>query len=467
MTVKSNLVVTDIMSKILGILHTVGFKKVHIESLLTLLQEPVDGSGLPLIETHTAFDLATDNWKTNVDLTNKCMLPFSGMHIHTNGELSPCCMYKSRVVGDEVRTNWWVNNDNPVTKIYTIEELDAWQANSLPYIQQSFIDGNPPPGCSVCFNSEKEITSNLRENATVALLANQRTGWKDRYVTPEFVASPDPTWLDLKFGNYCNLKCIMCHPESSSQIGLEHKIHESKYRNINIILPQIESNQWWENEITFGKVIDLVRTARYISIAGGEPLLVPQLFQVVSAAPADCHININTNLTRLSNKHLELFNRRHHITIAISIDGIGIHNEYVRHGSRWKFIEENIQRLLSRTNIKVIFTYLLQHTSIYTFPNFWNFVKDLGCEIQISTINYDSVHPNGMMTINSVPSIDVEKFKDWYHSNVDAANVNIDAWLNMYQFDAAMHKKFKEYVNLVDEIRGCNFEETFVPTWEH
>ena len=375
---------------------------------------------------------------------NQCILPFTGMHIHTDGNLAPCCMYKTPF--------------NTTEKIYNIREFDQWHTVGIKKIQQDFLNGTTPPGCAVCFKSNKEITSGLRYNATnrFFLLRPNIT---------EFAPTTNPTWLDLKFGNFCNLKCIMCHPESSSQIATEYQKHKSKFLDIRVEHPyEGNDDRWWEEPDTFNRVLDQVKHADYISIAGGEPLLVKQLFDIIEHAPSNSIINISTNLTRLTDQHINAITQRTGETIlAVSLDGIGAHHEYIRYGSDWATIDQNIRKIIDLPNVRVVFTYLLQHTSLYSYRDFYNYIKQFNKELQISTINSHSIGPD-VMTIDSASPPKVARFREWYDATPEAQHPVIAQWLKMYRFDIVGNVRFKQYTSLLDELRGCNFEDTFNTT---
>jgi len=372
---------------------------------------------------------------------NQCILPFTGMHIHTDGKLAPCCMYKTPFDTTE--------------KTYNVREFDQWHTVGIKQIQQDFLDGKPPAGCAVCFKSDKEITSGLRYNATERF-------FRLRPEVTEFANTPDPTWLDLKFGNFCNLKCIMCHPESSSQIATEYQKNKSKFISIGVEHPyEGVDDRWWEEPDTFGRVLEQVKHADYISIAGGEPLLVKQLFDIFEHAPRNCVININTNLTRLTDQHIDVITSHSgSIIVAVSLDGVGSHHEYVRFGSDWNTLDQNIRRIVNLPGVRVIFTYLLQHTSLYSYKDFYEYVSQFNKEVQISTVNSHSIAPNAM-TIDSAPPPVVQRFREWYDATPEAHDPVIAQWLKMYRFDIVGNVKFKRYIDLVDQLRGCNFNSSF------
>jgi len=340
-------------------------------------------------------------------------------------------------------------------KTYNVREFDQWHTVGIKQIQQDFLDGKPPAGCAVCFKSDKEITSGLRYNATERF-------FRLRPEVTEFANTPDPTWLDLKFGNFCNLKCIMCHPESSSQIATEYQKNKSKFISIGVEHPyEGVDDRWWEEPDTFGRVLEQVKHADYISIAGGEPLLVKQLFDIFEHAPRNCVININTNLTRLTDQHIDVITSHSgSIIVAVSLDGVGSHHEYVRFGSDWNTLDQNIRRIVNLPGVRVIFTYLLQHTSLYSYKDFYEYVSQFNKEVQISTVNSHSIAPNAM-TIDSAPPPVVQRFREWYDATPEAHDPVIAQWLKMYRFDIVGNVKFKRYIDLVDQLRGCNFNSSF------
>lgn len=375
-----------------------------------------------------------------IDIKNNCILPFNGMQIDTDGRISPCCMYK--------------NDYDPEHKIYKINEYQDYWTVDAPRIQKEFLNGGYAKGCDTCFNTTNDITSGLRYNIT----KNYR----------KFHQTETPQWLDLRFGNYCNLKCIMCHTDLSSQIHLEQHSNYEKFKAIGITPIEFKQFPWWEDPEIFSTVLGIVKQATYISFSGGEPLLTKQLYQVLEVANPNAIISFNTNLTSLTDKHIEALKKFRDVKINVSLDGVNEHHEYIRHGAKWSVIENNIFKLLQFKNIKVSITYLLQHTSIYTFPNFYSFIKQLSSyniRTEISTVYSQSVGGLDSMTINSVLPEEVDKFRQWFRENLNDFQDIIAQWLDMYKFNPEAHQKFKDYVLLLDQLRGCNFRTTFNPTW--
>jgi len=373
----------------------------------------------------------------NID--NYCVLPFRGMQVWTDGSVKPCCAYQQH---------------NHVGKLYSFNEYDAWWTSGLKDLRQNFIDGDPPKSCSFCFNKQFQ-------NAGVRTQSN----WLVDTI-PDYTVTQSPEFIDITFGNICNLKCIMCGSYASSRIESEYQKYQHKFDTIGIRnLPIPKKDPWWEDPIQIDKMVNIVSGARFVNFSGGEPLLAPALINLLEAIPKTCFVEINTNCTRLTDQHVQLFKRLHG-RISISLDGIGAHHEYVRHESSWATIEKNIHRLLEINNpqLEIAFSYVLQHTSVYSFPNFWKYFKNFSNHIRISEVVPNTIKP-GMMTINSVLPVNVDIFREWHKDNPTPYDSVINAWLDNYQFNVVAHENFKEYVTTLDEIRGCSFCDTFKCCW--
>lgn len=373
--------------------------------------------------------------------SNYCALPFRGMQIYTDGTLKPCCMYSQH---------------DHVGKLYDISEYTEWWTAGLTDLRNNFVNQKIPKSCSLCFNKEFQ-NSGVRVNVNNWLVNNQ----------VDYNTSQTPEHLDITFGNVCNLKCIMCSSLSSSRVETEYQQHKSKYNQIGItqpIMPKL--HKWWEDPKILDNVLQIISRARYVNFSGGEPLLTTQLIDMLKVIPKNCQVEINTNLTKLTDEHIDCLNKFDLARISISLDGIGQHHEYIRHESNWNVIKNNIDRLFSAKikNLEIAFSYILQHTSIYTFPDFWHYMKNFDNVIRISEVVPNTIKKN-LMTINSVHPDDVRKFKKWLISNPNRYSQTLETWLDNYKFDSNSLEEFKQYVATLDQIRGCNFKETFQPCW--
>jgi len=378
------------------------------------------------------------------DQTNYCSLPFRGMQIECDGEIKPCCLYKPHLDSNIVQ--------------YHITNYDQWQSQSLPKIQQHVINNTVDPGCDHCLNSTS-LPHPLR-TASNGFFKNR----------PRYQASATPEWLDIRLGNFCNLKCMMCTPWNSSQIEQEYDSNIESYNKLGISYPIIGqkfhnvNHNWWDDADTFDRVIDILNRARYVNFSGGEPLIMPQLYKLMDALDPECFVTFNTNLTRLSDRAVGYLKKFKRVILQVSLDGVADHQEWIRWNSRWDDIDRNINTVCSIDNITVNFSYLLQHTTVYTWPKLWQYLQPLQKEVVLLPV-YENTMGQGMLTQNSVSPADIQKFKTWIELNPSQHDQTLNQWISNYQFNPELHQRFRDYVNMLDNIRGGNFARTFDPSW--
>jgi hypothetical protein len=269
---------------------------------------------------------------------------------------------------------------------------------------------------------------------------------------------------------------MMCTPLNSSQIEQEYKnntaaynaqgiAHSGGWKRFSIQDQEASKENWWDNPETFAKVIEIVNRARYVNFSGGEPLMMPQLYDLMDAMNPNCIITFNTNLTRLTDRTIQALKKFNNVSLQVSLDGVGAHQERIRWNSNWAELDHNIQTVCNTPNIRVTFSYLLQHTTIYTWPALWRYLEPLNCEILAMPVYADTIG-KGVLTQHSAVPTDVERFVDWIKANPSSCNQEIEHWISSYQFDPVLHKQFRDYVGMLDSIRGGNFRATFDPAWD-
>lgn len=184
--------------------------------------------------------------------------------------------------------------------------------------------GEAPAGCVKCQAEESAGILSLREKA------NRRNPLAPKPRTR--VAAEGISSIELFLGSECNLKCRTCDHLHSSSI-----FQEEKNRGI-IQDPPVETD--------LSVVKKLSPSLRSVKISGGEPFLMRQhleLLQLLLAEgkPAEISLSYNTNATVFpSDEVLELWKHFRKVTVAVSVDGVGRLNEYIRFPSQWQTVEQ-------------------------------------------------------------------------------------------------------------------------------
>jgi hypothetical protein len=86
-----------------------------------------------------------------------------------------------------------------------------WPSKYIKILQEKMLGDNievSTPLCNSCWEPENAGLDSHRLRYHRAL----------KVLNDDLITNPKLTFLDLQFGYLCNLSCIMCHPEESSQI---------------------------------------------------------------------------------------------------------------------------------------------------------------------------------------------------------------------------------------------------------
>lgn len=238
-----------------------------------------------------------------------CPLPFSHIAIRPNGKVYPCCNF-----------DW-----NEVPEDLDLAHPDVFNHPFIQDIRSKMIMGENVKGCNKCYTSESLTNKSVRkffiENA-------------DFYGLPE-----NPTehselkYVDLALSNTCNNRCRMCGPELSTNWYADAKA-------LGVKIPKGILNQ--KNVLDNYDLSKL----RFIKMIGGEPLMEQEKFIDVleRCDRPNLSILLTTNVTLLPNDRLtNLLKECKHVKINLSIDAINDLNDFLRKGSKWSSVVENIK----------------------------------------------------------------------------------------------------------------------------
>ena len=367
-----------------------------------------------------------------------CQAAYHSICINQDGTLDPCCQYSSGK-SPEHRYN---NFEQYLKDIPTRMHNDA--KNNIQHA-----------GCQKCFREEQHGWKSLRQ-------------YQNRRYKPtgkEQVGIDNPIYeLELRLGNFCNLKCIMCGPDQSSSIAAERHIHLERFKKIGAYMPGNEMPYYWKEEEfkQFAQTV-LTKNACRVNITGGEPFIIPEVVKFLDMLvprASDLILSFNTNLTEVGDKLLIALQKFKNIHISISLEGTGAMNDYVRYPSRWGDIESNIQLLRHKLpQARLIINHVLQHTSVYALPDLVEFSKQHDMYLHITTVSGESY-----LKLDSVPSEHLIAFRSWAKNNtiLDYKQRSlIVGMIDSAKFDAELYRKFKEYVDLLDSIRDTEYFSVF------
>jgi sulfatase maturation enzyme AslB (radical SAM superfamily) len=365
-----------------------------------------------------------------------CKAPFRGLVVDNDGTLMPCCEF--------------IKDESSLPQ-YKIWEYEKYKADTT--LRQKMIDGEIDDGCSYCIKRESTGINRRQYHSRL---------FKEKYEA--FKADTlDIGHLELRLGNFCNLKCTMCGPYASSQWSAEAKKNQEKFAPFKI--GYLKADHDWINDEDNKKLMkEILQNCVSANCGGGEPFMNPFIDDFLKEIKPDAELSFNTNGTVLADSTLALLENRPNLIVNISLDGIDEHNNYIRSGSKWQDIENNVRRFKQK-NIKILFYYILQHTSLFTFRPVYEYCVKNDIQLEIGEIYSGSVDGSGHLTLDSADKNDIDLFRKWLSKINSPKLIVVDNWLKNYNFDNKLHDRFKQYFTMLDSVRGTDFVKTFNPSW--
>jgi radical SAM protein with 4Fe4S-binding SPASM domain len=377
-----------------------------------------------------------------IDSTNFCAAPFKEILIDTDGKILPCCEYK-------YQPSSYVS--------FNLAQFDELQKTQMHTLRQNMLDNVHDTGCTYCKNKERIPGQlNLRKYINV------------KYPAIPNVNEHDIQGIEIRFGNYCNLKCIMCGPYASSSLDEEYTKNKTIYLANNFSTNNAKTMRWWEEPRALEQLKQIVKNIKYIHFGGGEPMMIPELIDILDVIDSDkiVRISFNTNMTRVTDKLLNSLDRFKPgtVNISASLEGVGAQNDYIRYGSKWDTIDNAIGQVLALPKLRLFIATVLQATSVYAIPGLLEYAKNKKLPIQFSEVYSESGYgTGGYLTVNSVSPKDIMLLQEYLDTWPNAV---LQSWVNAYKFDPEKHTQFRKYTEMIDGIRGTDFKTTFNPNWD-
>lgn len=363
--------------------------------------------------TQTLVELADDDNVSYEDFSGKlyaklnptfCVLPWMHIQYKPSGQSKLCCRYDNikemNEFYDSEKTS--VSLDN-LSQLYKEKEQlviqktsveDSFNSNYWDTARQYTIENKPISGCHKCYKEEQgqgEVATSMRLGSSIL--------YNDGYLhkKPKFT-KPVVEFLEVGFGNYCNIACLSCNSTLSTtwhddEVKLNEIIDKPLKR---LIFPKLDN-------LKFELADSSLKTLKLIKFTGGEPMINPEFIKFIdnicdNGFPEQVSLEIYTNCSYIpSPKLLTNLTRFKHVQLNLSIDAYGKANDYIRYGSKWagdgkktvlSALEFWIQQGLSNKNINVIMSSTLSLLNVFDIPQLMTWwmdkFKDAGNKIHIN-----------------------------------------------------------------------------------
>lgn len=441
---------------------------------------------VPRVPESTSIENRID-WVAG-NLKKFCVLPWLNLNTNPNGNVKLCC---------SIAMDHFVARDDgrPFNLGYDdIEEI--WNVYYMQNVRNLHRQNNGARDCQDCYNLEKVSGHSPRIGQNILWLDrkkrdSQLSDYLSQVSNEELFSVSDmlPVSLELRLGNQCNLKCISCWGMSSSLIQEERKemVKSNKLIENNLgwlhnkYLEEIESvdkadiREWYETETFYKNFQKMAPNLRRLYMTGGEPTLIKanyrMLEELLAAGNTDCRIEFTSNMTTWNPKFYEALSKFENVEIQMSIDGVGEVAEYIRYGTEWDKVRENVikvsQMAAKRDKWRLVCYTVLQAFNYQYLSDIWKFLDEVSFE-NAKSVDWWPItltHPP-YLSLSVIPLEERQKILPTllqeakkYVPKENPFGIGIDATrsfsdsINNIQYDSRMAAQFQSYRKFLDNFR--------------
>jgi len=449
-----------------------------------------------------------------------CILPWIHLSTRPDGQMRVCCTANaSGVAATNAQSTGAqigiLRDDQGLPSNLNVNDLESsWNGAYMRNVRKQMLDGKEPPSCTKCFKEERAGHNSKRMWETKY--------WSSRVDLQKLLAEttddgevpPQIAYIDLRFGNKCQLACIMCSPHDSSGWIKEWKSIYPTIQNQNVKdiwqwdnkgSVNGSSYNWHKNNPKFWQQFyEQIPNMKQLYFAGGESLIIEEHYDILEECikqgyAKNMEIRYNSNAVEWRDDLFELWKHFKLVRFHYSVDSIHEMNEYIRYPSKWSRTEEVFHILDTQTsdNVEVTIACAVQALNIYYIPDFirWklsqNFKKINTWPHSAGGIDVHFVYWPAYLNVKVLPpwfkdmcAKKYDEFIQWWSNNWElgiaekdrgtitketwlAAEYGIDRLRGMISFMKSEDwsnrlPETKDYLEKIDAHRGTNFSNTFI-----
>ena len=404
-----------------------------------------------------------------------CAGPWFHVKNRNNGDLKPCCELHPEYSEFNGKTNY----------SYPSNSIEDWiSSDYAQYLRKNLNEGVKLPECNHCWRKEDTNHKSLRQSLNDTVTKNKKIeeSWIPFYFKNKQDYKQDLILTaEVKLTHVCNFACIMCDPEDSSKIYNSWKNSTEEFFVKDIIAKEPayfdnitkrykdSTNYQLLNEVLGYKV-------KYITFLGGEPLLDQKMMRILEnynldqANKTTLHFITNGSVNLIeTSKRLAHFRE---VLYSVSLEGTGKVQDYVRRGSNWEEIKNNLESYIQVYGARSVnINYCLQNLTMLHFVDLLNWAHINNIRIVIAFVKYPEY-----LSLHTLPNIIKQEIIDKLEQSDKIITFQEDDEIfksvtcsglvdiiNDYTFDPVLLEQFKQYLKWYDPQN--NWENIF-PEWK-
>jgi len=447
-----------------------------------------------------------------------CPLPWIQISIKPSGMMTTCCVMRaltkegttpSRDIQKQMECGdlaysrlWWENNKN--TYICGTDSMfDVLNAQLLKDVRVSMLKGERHDVCKTCWTRERY------SNGKVSVRVRVKRKW-DKRINPEIareitggdgtITKFDIKNIELRFGNHCNLKCVMCHPGHSNlwysdwkKLSMMKTFWTDDGSDVDSFLfggtyYSMEDStpfDWYKTNLFKKEFLEIHKGLEEIYWAGGEPLLCKEHFDILqilieSGVSKNINLRYDSNITYIPDRLIEMWKKFRWVGVQASVDDVGIKNDYIRYPSKWNIIIKNLKKLDNLGREVAHSGTTISCYNILTFLDFAEWAKENMSRHFWEVMHFKHVIAPFHLCPSALPKSVKQRAIDIicdYLNSFDSSDkstmhyVKVDMFKNylieeLDNFNDEIYQGFLQHTKNLDKIRDLQFKYCFPELYE-
>jgi len=300
-----------------------------------------------------------------------CILPWIHIYANPDGSVLPCSVGDHHIHLGNVQSQ-------PINEIWNGKEYRTMRKNMLA--------GKKCAECSACYKIEESGVTSPRQSHTDKF---------KKYISLADTTNSDGSvemnlrYFDVRWSNICNFKCRSCSSTYSSSWATEDN---STGQNKKAFIFAGGNS----NDELYNQFLPYFKNIEEFYFAGGEPLLTDKHYDIleylISIGKTDVKLHYNTNLSNLKYKDrsvILLWKHFSNVQVYASLDSWGDRAEYIREGTNWKIIEDNLRLIKQQIpHVQLYTTTVVSSFNVSTLPEFFTYI------IESKLFNINNLNPS-------------------------------------------------------------------------
>jgi radical SAM protein with 4Fe4S-binding SPASM domain len=379
-----------------------------------------------------------------------CILPWIHIYANPDGSVLPCS------VGD---------HHIHLGNIQSQSINEVWNGEEYRTMRKNMLAGEKCAECSACYKIEESGVTSPRQSHTDKF---------KKYISLADTTNSDGSvemnlrYFDVRWSNICNFKCRSCSSTYSSSWATEDN---STGQNKKVFIFAGGDN----NDALYNQFLPYFKNIEEFYFAGGEPLLTDKHYDIleylISIGKTDVKLHYNTNLSNLKYKDksvILLWKHFSNVQVYASLDSWGNRAEYIREGTNWNIIEDNVRLIKQQIpHVQLYTTTVVSSFNVSTLPEFFTYI------IESKLFNINNLNPS-LYSLQTPEFYSFSILNDKLKSNIidklssatfnRAVNTqiqNVILSLKKSKYDEQLLQEFRKITLEYDTLRNRNFLETF------